>query len=172
MTGQRTWTLLPARGSIQWVCFPVKQKQVELDDLNLKLNYTQKYSEALHGDVKAKKNFNQKTRTQKKAAEEQKLQQVMSRLRVELQSHTGVGFRAAGLNICLCHQDLYVERLTKELEKVTEQIKMYEVQIIAQSEKKERANNTKSEVNIPALTMNTTPVGTTGEMMSQCPFYF
>lgn len=58
----------------------MNQKQAELDDLNVKLHYTQKYSEALHGDVKAKKNINQKTQTQRKRAEEQKLQQVMPRL--------------------------------------------------------------------------------------------
>ena len=72
------------------VSFPVKQKQAELDDLNLKLHYTQKYSETLHDDVKAKKNFNQKTRTQKKIAVEQKLEQVSSWLRLEIQSHTGL----------------------------------------------------------------------------------
>lgn len=81
--------LLQARELIKCVSFPVKQKQAELDDLNFKLHYTQKYNEALHGDVKAKKNFNQKTRTQKKIAEEQKLQQVMSRLKLEIQR---VGF--------------------------------------------------------------------------------
>ncbi|XP_056892626.1 coiled-coil domain-containing protein 40-like [Takifugu flavidus] len=94
----------------------VNQKLAELDDLNVKLHYTQKYSEALHGDVKAKKNINQKTRTQRKRAEEQKFQ-----------------------------QDLCVEHLTKELERVIEEIKMYEVQITAQLEKKERAKNTSSE---------------------------
>lgn len=67
------------------LCFfsTVHQKQAELDDLNLKLHYTQKHSDALHGDVKAKKNFNQKSRTQRKKAEEQMLQQVQPRLSYE-----------------------------------------------------------------------------------------
>lgn len=89
MTNQTTWKATASSKTIKCVSFPVKQKQAELDDLNFKLHCTQKYNEALHGDVKAKKNFNQKTRTQKKIAEEQKLQQVMSRLKLEIQR---VGF--------------------------------------------------------------------------------
>lgn len=45
-----------------------------------------------------------------------------------------------------------MERLTKELERVTEQIKMYDLQIITQSEKKERAKSTCSEVKVPTGT--------------------
>lgn len=63
----------------------VNQKQAELDDLHLKLHYTQKYIDILHGDVKAKKNINQETRAQKKKAEQEKLQQVTSRPRLDSQ---------------------------------------------------------------------------------------
>lgn len=66
----------------------MNQKQAELDDLNVKLHYTEKYSESLHGDVKAKKNINQKTRTQRKRAEEQKLQQVKPRLKLVIHTAT------------------------------------------------------------------------------------
>lgn len=147
-TKQHEMQLLQARGLMKCVSVQVKQKQAELDDLNLKLLYTQKYSEGLHGDVKAKKSLNQKTRTQKKVAEEQKLQQVM-----EVHEHLGWD-SVLLLNIYRCHQDLYVVRLTEELERVTEQIRVYDLQIIAQSEKKERAKSSCSEVKIPPLNVN------------------
>lgn len=51
-------------------------------------------------------------------------------------------------------------RLTKELERVTEQIKVYEVQITAQSEKKERAKNTSSEVRTTLLNIKNTGANT------------
>lgn len=75
---------------INLFCFfsVVNQKQAELDDLHLKLLYTQKYNEALHGDLKAKKNLNQETATQKKKAEEQKLQQVLARMKLDMYTAT------------------------------------------------------------------------------------
>lgn len=49
------------------------------------------------------------------------------------------------LSLSLC-QDLYVERLTKHVEKLSEQISLYEVQIIAQTEETKAAKDALSEV--------------------------
>lgn len=49
------------------------------------------------------------------------------------------------LSLSLC-QDLYVERLTKHVEKLSEQISLYEVQIIAQADQTKAAKEALSEV--------------------------
>lgn len=96
-----------------------RQKRAELDDLRLQLNFAQKHDAALHGDVQAAKNFNLKSTTQKRKAMEQKLR-----------------------------QDWRVERLTQELERVTEQINMHDAHIAAQSETKERAQENRGQVEL------------------------
>lgn len=54
-----------------------------------------------------------------------------------------VVYRLLSLSLC---QDLYVERLTKHVEKLSEQISQYEVQIIAQTEQTKAAKEALSEV--------------------------
>lgn len=48
--------------------------------------------------------------------------------------------------ILLCHQDMYVERLTKDMERLTQQIAMYEAQTNAQAEETQAAKEAFSEV--------------------------
>lgn len=48
--------------------------------------------------------------------------------------------------ILLCHQDMYVERLTKDMERLTQQIAMYEAQTSAQAEETQAAKEAFSEV--------------------------
>lgn len=50
--------------------------------------------------------------------------------------------------ILLCHQDLYVERLTKDTERLTNQIALYEAQTNAQAEETQTTKEDLSEVNI------------------------
>ncbi|XP_051939365.1 coiled-coil domain-containing protein 40-like [Hippocampus zosterae] len=83
----------------------VSNLQTELDKLNSHLNFTQEVGEDLHSNVKAMKNVTRKTAAQKSHVEEQKLK-----------------------------QDIYVDHLTKGLERVTQQKDMYEVQTKAQAE--------------------------------------
>lgn len=80
----------------------VKQKQAEVDDLFLKLNYTQKYIDVLRGDIKAKKNVSQEIRAQKRKAEQEKLQQVTSRLRVDTQRPHGPGSDVSASAVRTC----------------------------------------------------------------------
>ncbi|KAF0037900.1 hypothetical protein F2P81_010774 [Scophthalmus maximus] len=94
----------------------VSQLQVELDKLILHLDLTQGVSDDLRSNVKAMKNARCKAGTEKSQAEKQKLK-----------------------------QDLYVERLMKDLERLTQQIAMYEAQTSAQAEETQAAKQAHSE---------------------------
>ncbi|XP_035515431.1 coiled-coil domain-containing protein 40 [Morone saxatilis] len=94
----------------------VSQLQAEIDNLMLHLVFTQGVSEDLRSNVKAMKNVKSKAGAEKNQAKEQKLK-----------------------------QDLYVERLTKDMESLTEQIAMYEVQAKAQAEETQAAKAALSE---------------------------
>ncbi|XP_010775222.1 coiled-coil domain-containing protein 40, partial [Notothenia coriiceps] len=92
------------------------QLQAEIDNLLQHLVFTQGVSEDLSSNVKALKNARRKAGAEKNQAEEQKFQ-----------------------------QDLYVERLTKDKERLTEQIAMYEAQAKAQAEETHAAKEALSE---------------------------
>ncbi|XP_063739147.1 coiled-coil domain-containing protein 40-like isoform X2 [Eleginops maclovinus] len=92
------------------------QLQAELDDLMRHLVFTQRLSEDLSSNVKALKNARRKAGAEKNQAEEQKFK-----------------------------QDMYVERLTKDKERLTEQIAMYEAQGKAQAEETQAAKEALSE---------------------------
>ncbi|KAK1885678.1 Coiled-coil domain containing protein 40 [Dissostichus eleginoides] len=92
------------------------QLQAEIDNLMQHLVFTQGVSEDLSSNVKALKNARRKAGAEKNQAEEQKFQ-----------------------------QDLYVERLTKDKERLTEQIAMYEAQAKAQAEETHAAKEALSE---------------------------
>ncbi|XP_037328820.2 coiled-coil domain-containing protein 40 isoform X2 [Pungitius pungitius] len=94
----------------------VSQVQAETEDLMLHLTFTQRVSEDLRSNVKALKNARSKARAEKNKAEDQKFK-----------------------------QDLYVERLTKDMERLTQQIAMYEVQAVAQAEETQAAQEALSE---------------------------
>ncbi|XP_034744686.1 coiled-coil domain-containing protein 40 [Etheostoma cragini] len=94
----------------------VSQLQAEVDNLMLNLVFTQGVSESLQSNVKAMKNVRRKAGAEKTQAEEQKLK-----------------------------QDIYVERLTKEMERLTQQIAMYEAQAKAQVEETQAAKEALSE---------------------------
>ncbi|XP_071361508.1 coiled-coil domain-containing protein 40 [Trachinotus anak] len=94
----------------------VSQLQAEIDNLTLQLVFTQGVSEDLHSNVKAMKNARRKAGAEKDQAEEQKLK-----------------------------QDLYVERLTKDMERLMQQIAMYEAQASAQAEETQAAKEAHSE---------------------------
>ncbi|XP_061626038.1 coiled-coil domain-containing protein 40-like isoform X1 [Phyllopteryx taeniolatus] len=83
----------------------VSKLQTELDKLKLHVHFTQEISEDLHSNVKATRNATRKVGTKKSKAEDQKLK-----------------------------QDMYAERLTKELDRLTQQMDLYEVQTNAQAE--------------------------------------
>ncbi|XP_062304160.1 coiled-coil domain-containing protein 40 isoform X2 [Osmerus eperlanus] len=82
----------------------VSQLQAEVESLALRLFYTREVNSDLRSDIAAMKNASRKADAEKTQAEDQKYK-----------------------------QDLYVERLTKHMERLTEQISMYEVQTLAQS---------------------------------------
>ncbi|XP_041790181.1 coiled-coil domain-containing protein 40 [Chelmon rostratus] len=94
----------------------VSQLQTEIDNLMLQLVLTQGASDDLRSNVKAMKNVRRKAEAEKNQAEEQKLQ-----------------------------QDLYVKRLTKTMERLTQQIAMYEAQSSAQAEETQAAKEALSE---------------------------
>ncbi|XP_070832310.1 coiled-coil domain-containing protein 40 isoform X1 [Chaetodon trifascialis] len=94
----------------------VSQLQTEIDNLMQHLVFTQQVSEDLRSEVKAMKNVRRKAEAEKNQAEEQKLK-----------------------------QDLYVERLTKDMERLTQQIAMYEAQSSAQAEETQAAKDALSE---------------------------
>nr|XP_040042055.1 coiled-coil domain-containing protein 40 isoform X1 [Gasterosteus aculeatus aculeatus] len=94
----------------------VSQLQAEMEDQMLHLTFTQRVSEDLRSNVKVLKNARSKARAEKNQAEDQKFK-----------------------------QDLYVERLTKDLEGLTQQIGMYEVQTVAQAEETKAAREAHSE---------------------------
>ncbi|XP_018534051.1 coiled-coil domain-containing protein 40 isoform X1 [Lates calcarifer] len=104
----------------------VSQLQAEIDNLKLHLIFTQGVSEDLHSNVKAVKNARRKAGAENDQAEEQKLK-----------------------------QDLYVERLTKDMERLTQQIAMYEVQASAQAEETQAAKeaHTEAEMEMQSLVM-------------------
>ncbi|XP_059199638.1 coiled-coil domain-containing protein 40 [Centropristis striata] len=97
----------------------VSQLQAELDDLMLHLVFTQGVSEDLRSNVKAMKNVRSKAGAEKSQAEEQKFK-----------------------------QDLYVERLTKDMERLTQQVAMYEAQTRAQVEETQAAQEAHSQAEI------------------------
>ncbi|KAM9857686.1 coiled-coil domain-containing protein 40 [Aulostomus maculatus] len=104
----------------------VSQLQAELDNLMVYVRLTQGASEDLRSNVKAMKNTTHKAGAEKTLAEEQKLQ-----------------------------QDMYVERLTKDLERLTQQVAMYDAQIPAQAEETQTATEalTEAEMEMESLIM-------------------
>ncbi|XP_074553848.1 coiled-coil domain-containing protein 40 [Halichoeres trimaculatus] len=94
----------------------VSKLQTGLDNLMLNLIFTKGVSEDLHSQVRAMENARRKVGDEKRQAEEQKLK-----------------------------QDLYVERLTKDMERLTQQIAMYEAQTSAQAEETQAAKDGLSE---------------------------
>nr|XP_057930526.1 coiled-coil domain-containing protein 40 isoform X2 [Doryrhamphus excisus]XP_057930527.1 coiled-coil domain-containing protein 40 isoform X2 [Doryrhamphus excisus] len=93
--------------------------QTELDKLMPHLIYTQEASEDLHCNVKAMENATSKARAQRSHVEEQKLQ-----------------------------QDMYVEQLTKDLDRLTQQKDLYDVQRKAQGETTRATKEALSEAEI------------------------
>ncbi|XP_073328647.1 coiled-coil domain-containing protein 40 [Pagrus major] len=104
----------------------VSQLQAEADNLNLHLEFTQGLSEDLRSNVKAMKNVRHKVGAEKIQAEEQKLK-----------------------------QDLYVARLTKDKERLTQQIAMYDAQTSAQAEETQAAKEAlfEAEMEMESLVM-------------------
>ncbi|XP_056102134.1 coiled-coil domain-containing protein 40 [Rhinichthys klamathensis goyatoka] len=97
----------------------VSELQSKVDNLALKLLYMQEANSDLRSDIKAIMNASHKVQKERTQAEEQKYQ-----------------------------QDLYVERLTKHVEKLSEQISLYEVQIIAQTDQTKAAKEALSEAQL------------------------
>ncbi|KAM6939593.1 coiled-coil domain-containing protein 40 [Xenentodon cancila] len=85
----------------------VSRLQTELDKVLQHLVFTQGVSEDLHSKVKTMSNVKRKLGAEKTQAEEQKLK-----------------------------QDLYIERLTKDVERLSQQVATYEGQARAQAEEK------------------------------------
>nr|XP_057924340.1 coiled-coil domain-containing protein 40-like [Doryrhamphus excisus] len=83
----------------------VAKLQTELEKLQLHVVFTQEATELLQSNVKATKGATRKARTDKSVAEDEKLK-----------------------------QDMYVERLTKDLDRLTQQMGIYEAQTNAQAE--------------------------------------
>nr|XP_061791914.1 coiled-coil domain-containing protein 40-like [Nerophis lumbriciformis] len=102
----------------------VSNLQTELDRLRSHLHFTQEVGEDLHFNVKAMKNFTRKTAAKKSQVEDQKLK-----------------------------QDLYVERLTKSLERLTQQKDMYEVQTKGQVATTEATKEVLSEAEMQMATL-------------------
>ncbi|XP_062852644.1 coiled-coil domain-containing protein 40 [Trichomycterus rosablanca] len=94
----------------------VSDLQSEMDNLARRLLYMKEVTSDLQSNVSALKNATHKAKAEKRQAEEQKLQ-----------------------------QDLYVERLTKQEEKLKEQISMYKVQTLAQTEETRAARDALAE---------------------------
>ncbi|XP_020795511.2 LOW QUALITY PROTEIN: coiled-coil domain-containing protein 40 [Boleophthalmus pectinirostris] len=94
----------------------VSQLQSEMDSLMRHLTFTQEDSNELHSNIKARKKCYTKQEAKKLHAEEQKLK-----------------------------QDLYVERLTKDLERLTEQAALYSAQTSAQADETQAAKEALSE---------------------------
>ncbi|KAF7668611.1 hypothetical protein LDENG_00001110 [Lucifuga dentata] len=97
----------------------VSQLQTELDSLMQQVVYAQGVNEDLRSNVVAMMNATRKAGAEKTQAEDHKLK-----------------------------QDLYVERLTRDLEKLTEQIAMYEVQTSAQAMETQAAKDALSEADL------------------------
>ncbi|KAM6971912.1 coiled-coil domain-containing protein 40 [Aplochiton taeniatus] len=94
----------------------VGQLQAEIDTLSLRLFYMREVSADLRSDIAAMKNATHKAGSEKTQAEEDKRQ-----------------------------QDMYVERLTKQLERLSEQMALYEVQTMAQAEETRAAREALTE---------------------------
>ncbi|XP_043097267.1 coiled-coil domain-containing protein 40 [Puntigrus tetrazona] len=97
----------------------VSELQSKVDHLALKLLYMQEANTDLRSDIKAIRNASHKAQKERTQAEENKHQ-----------------------------QDLYVERLIKHVEKLSEQISLYEVQIVAQTEQTKAAKEALSEAQL------------------------
>ncbi|XP_031419648.1 coiled-coil domain-containing protein 40-like [Clupea harengus] len=97
----------------------VLQLQTEVESLAMRFFYMKDVSNDLSSDLSVMKNASRKAETEKTQAEEQKYK-----------------------------QDLYVERLTKNKEKLTEEITMYEVQTAAQSEETQAAREALGEAQL------------------------
>ncbi|XP_060941517.1 coiled-coil domain-containing protein 40 [Limanda limanda] len=95
----------------------VSRLQAEVDNLSLHIVFAQRACEDLHSNVKANRTTKSKAGAEKNQAEEQKLK-----------------------------QDLYVEHLTKEQERLTQQVAMYESKASAQAEETQAARQVLSEV--------------------------
>ncbi|XP_077379655.1 coiled-coil domain-containing protein 40-like isoform X2 [Festucalex cinctus] len=102
----------------------VSDLQTELDKLRSHLNFTQEVSEGLHFNVKAMRNVTRKTAAKKSQVEEQKLK-----------------------------QDMYVERITRSLERLTQHKEMYEVQTKAQAETTQATKEALSEAEMQMLSL-------------------
>ncbi|KAM9819292.1 coiled-coil domain-containing protein 40-like isoform 1-T1 [Syngnathus typhle] len=102
----------------------VSNLQTELDKLNSQLNFTQEISEDLHSNLKAMKNITRKTAAKKSQVEDQKL-----------------------------NQDMYVEHLTKVLERLTQQKDIYEAQTKAQAETTEATKEALSEAEMQMVSL-------------------
>uniref|UniRef100_A0A8C6SDG8 Coiled-coil domain containing 40 n=1 Tax=Neogobius melanostomus TaxID=47308 RepID=A0A8C6SDG8_9GOBI len=90
--------------------------QSEIDNLTRDLTFTQEVSKELHSNTKAIRNATHKAEAEKLQAEEQKQK-----------------------------QDLYVKRLTKEMEMLTEQVALYNAETSAQAEQTQAAKEALSE---------------------------
>ncbi|XP_047677477.1 coiled-coil domain-containing protein 40-like isoform X2 [Tachysurus fulvidraco] len=97
----------------------VSELQSEVDTFAQRLLYMQEVTTDLHSEVAAIKNTKNKAQAEKRQAEEQKLQ-----------------------------QDLYVEHLMKQVEKLREQITLYEVQTLTQTKDKEAARDALAEAQL------------------------
>jgi len=130
--------------------FPVTKLQTSLDRFLQHLLITQGHIEELRYKVKTVNNFRHKAAAEKTQAEEKKLKQVHTlkapdvlKVLIVIDEVTDVS-----LKMLLCHQDLYVERLTKEMERLTQQIAMYDAQTSAQAEETGAAKEALSEVTV------------------------
>ncbi|XP_061685247.1 coiled-coil domain-containing protein 40-like isoform X2 [Syngnathoides biaculeatus] len=102
----------------------VSNLQMEVDKLQSHLRFTQEVSENLRSNVKAMKNVTRRTAAKKSQAEDQKLT-----------------------------QDIYVERLTKCLERLTQQKELYGVQTKAQAETTWATKEALSEAEIQMVSL-------------------
>uniref|UniRef100_A0AAR2IL46 Coiled-coil domain containing 40 n=1 Tax=Pygocentrus nattereri TaxID=42514 RepID=A0AAR2IL46_PYGNA len=97
----------------------VSELQSEVEKLALRLLYMQEVTSDLRSDITAMKNATHKAKAEKLQAEQQKHK-----------------------------QDLYVERLVKQVEKLREQIALYEAQTLAQAEETRAAKETLAEAQL------------------------
>lgn len=122
---------------------PVSKLQTESDKAMQHLIFTQEVSEDLHSKLKTMSTVRRKVGTEKAQAEEQKLKKVHRHVRDSILFKLLIASSVIinlipvfPFYIHLCHKDLYIERLTKNVERVTQQIAMYEAQATAQREEK------------------------------------
>ncbi|XP_072307379.1 coiled-coil domain-containing protein 40-like [Eucyclogobius newberryi] len=100
------------------------QLQSEFDSLMRDLTYTQEVSDKLQASIKAMKNATHKVEAEKFQAEEQKLK-----------------------------QDLYVERLEKEKERLTEQVALYNAQTLTQADETRATKEALSEAEMEKMSL-------------------